>query len=596
MRQRWVITGLACLSLVGAAKAVDAPEAASGFRAKPGWEFPKRAVASANPLASHAGLRILREGGSALDAAVAVQMVLALVEPQSSGLGGGAFLLHHDGQRVQAWDGRETAPAEATEDLFIVDGKPMGLAQAVVGGRAVGVPGVVRMLEMAHRQQGRLPWAQLIAPAIDLAQKGFPVSERLHSLLAQDTALRQDPVAAAYFYQANGQAWPVGHVLKNPEMAQVLRRVAERGAAALHEGPVAEAMVRTVRSHPHNPGRLSLQDLVAYQARERTPLCFDTERPLQGAYRVCGFPPPSSGALAIGQIFGLMARATADPAAATWGPAWVHRYTEAARLAFADRAHHVADPDFVAAPHNDWTSLWSASYLQGRAQAMGLQRMPTPSHGQPGAARSAWGTMAEQTEHGTSHLSVVDGEGRSVAMTTTIESGFGARLMVNTGQGLTGGFLLNNQLTDFSFLPRDAQGRPIANRVEPGKRPRSSMSPTLVFERLPDGRTGPLVASLGSPGGTLIIHFTAQTLWALLKWDMTPQQAIDLPRLALTDPAGPLYVEAQRFTADWRADLAGRGHRVIETPLTSGLQALQRTASGWRGGADPRREGDVAGD
>jgi len=553
-----------------------------------------------------------------------VQLVLGLVEPQSSGIGGGAFLLHFNGKDVEAYDGRETAPAGADERLFLgADGKPLPFYDAVVGGRSVGVPGAVRMLEMAHQQQGRLPWAQLIAPAIDLAQKGFPVSERLHTLLAQDTALRHDPAAAAYFYQANGQPWPVGHVLKNPEMGMVLRRVAERGAAALYEGPVAEAMVRIVRSHPGNPGRLSLQDLSAYQARERTPLCFDTERPHQGAYRVCGFPPPSSGALAIGQIFGLMAWAPFDPAAALWGPAWVHRYTEAARLAFADRAHHVADPDFVTAPNNDWTSLWSESYLQARAQAMGWQRMPTPSHGQPGTSHSAWGTMAEQTEHGTSHLSVVDGEGRSVAMTTTIESGFGARLMVNTGQGLSGGFLLNNQLTDFTFAATEG-GAPVANRVQGGKRPRSSMAPTLVFGQTPAameeaaaarnrpeagpaaspigegsdpievGRR-PMVLAIGSPGGPSIINYVARTLVGVLHDGLPLQQVIDAPNLGSRN--GPTELEAGAASPALASALTARAHRISLTPMTSGLHGIARhcAPSGQEcvleSGTDPRREG-----
>lgn len=594
MLRRWVVLGLACLG--PAVWATGEPEAASAIVPKPGWTYARHAVASAHPLASQAGLQILRDGGNAMDAAVAVQMVLALVEPQSSGLGGGAFLLHHDGVRVRAWDGRETAPAAASEALFLEDGRPLPLARAVVGGRAVGVPGAVRMLEMAHRVHGRLPWASLFKPAIELASRGFEVSPRLHALLMQDTTLRQDPVAAAYFFQPDGQPWPVGHVLKNPDLAHAFQRIAQTGSVALHEGSLAQAMVDKVRQHPENPGTLSLQDLAQYQARERAPLCFDTAPRPNRAWRVCGFPPPSSGALAIGQIFGLMAQAPIDPAASIWGPAWIHRYTEAARLAFADRAQYVADPDFVPAPGGAWHSLWSETYLKQRAQAMGAQRMPTPSHGQPAATPSPWGAMPDQIERGTSHLSVVDSERHSVAMTTTIESGFGARLMVNSRQGLVGGFLLNNQLTDFSFMPRDGQGQPIANRLEPGKRPRSSMSPTLVFERRPDGQTGDLVASLGSPGGTLIIHYTAHTLWAMLHWDMTPQQAIDLPRLALTDPGGPLYVETRQFPAAWIADLRDRGHRVVQTPLTSGLQALQRIPDGWRGGADPRREGDVAGD
>lgn len=283
--------GLACLCLLRAAWAMDAPEAASGFQPKPGWRYPHRAVASAHPLASQAGLRILREGGNALDAAVAVQMVLALVEPQSSGLGGGAFLLHHDGQRLQAWDGRETAPAQATEDLFLEQGQPMPLSKALAGGRAVGVPGVVRMLEEAHRQQGRLPWARLFSPAIELAREGFPVSQRLHSLLAQDSILRLDPVAAAYFYQADGKPWGVGHRLKNPELARLLERIAQEGSVALHEGLVAQALVHKVQTHASNPGRLSLEDLAAYRPRERRPLCFDTASAQGLPLRVCGFPP-----------------------------------------------------------------------------------------------------------------------------------------------------------------------------------------------------------------------------------------------------------------------------------------------------------------
>ena len=574
------------------------PESATGFMAKPGWVTRRFAVAAANPLATQAGARLLREGGSAVDAAIAVQMVLALVEPQSSGIGGGAFLLHHDGQRLQAFDGRETAPAAADATLFLDhQGKPLPFMDAVVGGRSVGTPGVVAMLALAHRQHGRLPWAQLFEPAVMLADEGFAVSPRLHALLETETALQKDPFAAAYFFGADGQPRPVGHVLKNPELAAVLRNIAALGPEAFYDGTVARAMVNKVQQHATQPGRLSTEDLKRYQPKEREALCFAhtaQQRPL----RICGFPPPSSGAVAIGQILGLLARtphATTAPAPHTLpGPAWLHTYTEASRLAFADRAQYLADPDFVAAPAGDWQSLLATRYLDDRAQLISAARMPTAPAGQPGGASSSWAPMPEQTEYGTSHISIVDAWGNALAMTTTIEAGFGARLMVNTGQGRPGGFLLNNQLTDFSFIPNDATGKPVANRVEPGKRPRSSMSPTLVF----DATTGQLLMSAGSPGGALIIHFTAKTLLGTLHWGLSPQAAIDLPNFGTL--GGPLLLEAGRFPAATVQALQQRGHTVNETPLPSGLQAIQRGVQGgrpvWMGGADPRREGIVAGD
>ena len=569
----------------------EQPEAASGHTDKPGWAYSRQAVAAANPLATDAGLQLLRAGGSALDAAIAVQLVLGLVEPQSSGIGGGAFLLHFDGRRVQAFDGRETAPAGARTDMFLENGKPLPFDEAVLSGRAVGVPGAVRMLETAHRQHGTLPWGQLFTPAITLAEQGFQVSPRLHTLLQTDPHLRKDPLAARFFYDAKGQAWPVGHVLRNPEYAHVLRRIAAQGSRALHEGPVAQAIVART-AQPPLAGALSLDDLQTYRPREREALCLDHTARAR-TYRICGFPPPSSGQIAIGQILGLLGHTT--PQGAEWAgglpsPDFVHRYTEASRLAFADRAQFVADPDFVSAPGGDWRSLLAPDYLRLRSTLIGAQSMKVAPPGQPGGTKTSFAPMPMQPEYGTSHISVVDAHGRAVAMTTTIEAAFGARRMVTTDPARPGGFLLNNQLTDFSFAATDAQGRPIANRVEPGKRPRSSMSPMLVFDKA----SGELLMSGGSPGGALIIHYTAKLLAGTLHGGLNAQQAISLPNFGSLN--GPTLLESGRFGLVMTEALKARGHEVREMEMTSGLQAIERTATGWFGGADPRREGIVLGD
>ena len=572
--------------------APDLPESASGRTDKPGWATTRQAVAAANPLATDAGYQILQAGGSALDAAIAVQMVLGLVEPQSSGIGGGAFLMHFDGQRVQAFDGRETAPAGATSDQFLnAKGQPLAFDEAVLSGHSVGVPGAVRMLEAAHRQHGTLPWLKLFEPAIALAEQGFKVSPRLHTLLQADVHLRKDPLAARFFYTPQGRAWPVGHVLRNPEYAHVLRRIAAEGSRALHEGPVAEAIV-TRTAQPPRPGSLNLQDLQAYRPREREALCFDHSARAR-TYRLCGFPPPSSGQIAIGQILGLLEHTPGqDPELVSGLPSadWLHRYAEASRLAFADRAQYVADPDFVAAPGGDWHSLLTPNYLRARSQLIGERAMPVAPAGQPGGRQAAFAPMPEQTEYGTSHISVVDAQGRAVAMTTTIEAGFGSRRMVTTEPSRPGGFLLNNQLTDFSLVPRDAQGRFVANRVEPGKRPRSSMSPTLVF----DAGTGQLLMSAGSPGGAVIIHFTSKVLVGTLHWGLNVQQAVNLPNFA--NLGGPVLLESPLWPAATVQALQARGHEVRLTDMTSGLQAIERTPTGWFGAADPRREGVVRGD
>ncbi|MGE4242592.1 gamma-glutamyltransferase family protein [Ramlibacter sp.] len=588
-----LLAALACATLLAACATAPPPptqpESASGWTPRPGWATTKFAVAAANPLATEAGYRILRAGGSAVDAAIAVQMVLTLVEPQSSGIGGGAFLMHFDGRQVEAYDGRETAPAAATEQLFMRDGKPMGFDEAKVGGRAVGVPGAVRMLELAHRDHGKLPWPALFEPAIRLAKDGFPLGARLRTLLAAEQHLRKDGDAAAYFLQPDGTPRAVGSTLRNPELASVLRRIAREGSAALHEGELAQAIVDKVRQHPTNPGALTLADLAGYRPMKRAPLCHDW-RARGKDWRVCGFPPPGSGAIAIGQILGMLAHTPAATLPLQQGlPSadWLHLYTDAARLAYADRGQYVADPDFVPAPAGDWASLLAPAYLAERAKQI-QPRGPSLKQAQPGtpgaaSASSSFAPMPEQIEHGTSHISVVDAEGKAVAMTTTIEDAFGSRQFVR-------GFLLNNQLTDFSFAPADAQGRPIANRVQAGKRPRSSMSPTLVFDKA----SGQLVFTGGSPGGAQIIHYTAKALYGVFAWGLDAQRAIDLPNFGSNN--GPTSLEAGKFPPATVQALRSRGAEVREQDMTSGLQGIQRTQRGWFGGADPRREGIVMGD
>ena len=566
------------------------PEGGSGWAAKPGWRAQRFMVAAANPLATEAGYDILRAGGSALDAAIAVQMVLALVEPQSSGIGGGALLMHWDGRQLQAWDGRETAPAAADPNLFRgPDGRPLPFAQAVFGGRAVATPGAVKMLEAAHREQGRLPWARLFEPAIALAERGFELSPRLHTQLSSDPLLRRDGLARGYFYGPGAAPLPVGHLLRNPALAAVLRAIAAQGSDALHRGPIAADLVARVRGHSV-PGRMSSADLANYTPKLRQALCTDWLE----VYRVCGFPPPSSGHLAVMQILGMLERQGTPPAQALQAGVpsadWLHLYAEASRLAYADRAQYVADPDFVAAPAGRWTSLLDDAYLRQRAALIGARSMKSAAPGRPAGTDTAFAPMPEQPEHGTSHISVVDAQGGAVAMTTTIEAAFGARVMADGGTGLAGGYLLNNQMTDFSFVAADMQGRPVANRIEPGKRPRSSMSPTLVFDK----RDGRLLMTLGSPGGPAIIHFTAKALIGTLQWGLDAQQAIDLPNFGSF--GGPMVFEKGLFPAATIAALRARGHVVDEAELTSGLQAIQRTPTGWFGGADPRREGAVRGD
>ncbi|MDR7332186.1 gamma-glutamyltransferase family protein [Roseateles asaccharophilus] len=570
------------------AKALDQPEAATTRTANaPGLAAPAQrfAVTAANPLAAQAGLEMLRSGGSAMDAAIAVQLVLSLVEPQSSGIAGGAFLLHWDGREVQALDGRETAPAAATPQLFLkADGKPMAMRDAVLSGLSTGTPGVLAMLAEGHRRHGQLPWARLFEPAIRLAEQGFAISPRLFELASNEPALRDDPQAGPYFFDASGAPKAVGTVLRNPAYATVLRAVAKQGAKGFYEGPTAEDIVRRVKGHAR-PGLLAASDLAGYQPIVRPPLCNDWR-----AWRICGFGAPTSGHLTLMQILGLLDTQPAAVAAKGLTADWMHAYAESAKLAFADRAQFIGDPAFVTAPGGDWQNLLAPDYLKRRGAQIGERAMDRAVAGDPGAVRQAWAAQAEQLEVGTSQISVVDARGRAVSMTTSVESAFGNRVMSDGGTGLAGGFMLNNQLTDFSLNPTGADGKPVANRVEAGKRPRSSMAPTLVFDR--DGK---LVMVAGSPGGPVIIHYVAKVITGTLAWGLPVQQAVDLPNFGHFN-SGALIIERGALTAEQLAALHGRGQQVNETDLTSGLQVLMKVKGGWVGGADPRREGVVLGE
>ncbi|BCA92057.1 gamma-glutamyltransferase [Vreelandella aquamarina] len=565
------------------------PEVGSGFEEKPGWAADSFAVAAANPLATDAGYQVLKAGGNAIDAAVAVQMVLTLVEPQSSGIGGGAFLMHFDGADVQAYDGRETAPAAVTGELFMEDGEPLPFMEAVASGLSVGVPGTLRMLEQAHAEHGQLAWQELFTPAITLAEEGFAVSQRLHTSLANDEYLRENDLAQAFYYSADGEPLEVGTTLKNPALAAILRRIAEEGSTAFYEGEVAEDLVEQVQSHPVRPGKISLDDISGYQSLEREPLCTPWQQ-----WEVCGFPPPSSGHLTIMQILGMLDQQPLLEAPLENGvtsSGWLHQFLEASRLAFADRGRYIADPDFVEAPGGDWSLMLAPDYLGKRSELIGEESMGESAEpGNPGELTVSFASQPEQPEYGTSHISIVDADGNAIAMTTTIEQAFGSRILADGGTDLPGGYLLNNELTDFSFAP-EVDGQPVANRVEPGKRPRSSMSPTLVF----DQETGALVASLGSPGGAAIIHYTARTLAAMRDWGLNAQEALSLPH-AIT-LGGDVYLEEGRFPEEIIESLRERGHSVSERELTSGLQAIRRLEDGTLfGGADPRREGVVMGE
>jgi len=533
-------------------------------------------VVAANPLAVEAGAKILRKGGSAADAMVAVQAVLGLVEPQSSGLGGGAFLVWYDGAsgEVTTLDGRETAPLAATPQLFQdADGRPLSFYDAVVGGRSVGVPGTPALLKAAHERWGRADWAGLFTDAIRLAQEGFAVSPRLAKLVARDAGrLGRFAPTRAYFLPG-GVPLKAGETLRNPAYADSLRLLAQNGPAPFYTGEIARDIVDTVRAAPGNPGLLAPIDLAIYQVRERPPVC----APYRG-YRVCGMGPPSSGGLTVGQIMGLLAPYDL----AKLGPDSVEAWRligDASRLAFADRGRYMADSDFVPVPVR---GLIDPAYLARRAELLRrASALPEVAPGKPDfdhALNRADGDTIEFPS--TSHISIVDRYGNALSMTTTIENGFGSRLMVR-------GFLLNNELTDFSFRSQ-RDGVPVANRVEPGKRPRSSMAPTIVLEH------GRPVLVLGSPGGSRIIGYVAKTIIAWTDWGMDVQRAVGLPHLV--NRFGPYDIEAGKVGKSLAAGLAEIGFEVGDRALNSGLHAISLGAEGLRGGADPRREGVAVGE
>ena len=568
----------------------EQPELPTGYIPKPGWATEHFAVATANPIATDAGYQILKAGGSAVDAAIAVQLVLTLTEPQSSGIGGGAFLLAWDGTEIHAYNGREIAPSGASEILFLDDnGDPLPYADAVRSGLSVGVPGTLALLKTAHDHHGVLPWADLFKPAITLSEQGFRMGARLHLLLDSDQTLRNDPVASSYFYKADGSPVPVGEMVFNPALAQILRDVAEFGIETFYTGMVAQDIVDRVQSH-HRPGTIKTDDIASYLDLDlKTDVMCNAWR----NFNICGFPTPSSGHLAIMQILGIMNHLESpgtELADSIPTADWLHQFLEASKLSFADRNQYIADPRFVEAPDNDWNSLLDQEYLRQRASLISNTAMPEAEPGNPGSVTSMYGSQVYQPESGTSHISIVDRDGNAVSMTTTIESGFGSRIMSNGGTDLTGGFLLNNELTDFSLSPVDESGNLIANRVEPGKRPRSSMSPTLIF----DLETGDFLATVGSPGGAAIIHYTAKAIYGMYGWGLNAQEAIDLPNFVNYN--GPSVLEEGNFPDHIIRHLESRGHEISLRALTSGLQAIQVTEQGLYGGADPRREGNVMGD
>ncbi|MBF9197921.1 gamma-glutamyltransferase [Microvirga terrestris] len=549
------------------------PEAPTGRTSKPVGTATKDMVAAANPLAAQAGREILAAGGSAVDAAIAVQLVLNLVEPQSSGIGGGAFMVFWDGRTMAALDGRETAPAAAKPERFLgPDGKPMKFYDAVVGGRSVGVPGTPRLLELAHKNWGKLSWQQVIEPAARLAEEGFAISPRLNGLLTQEKYLQNDPVARAYFYEPDGKPKAVGTVLKNPAFAKTLRTVAEKGVDAFYSGEIAQDIVATVTGHPTNPGDMTLDDLKGYKVQEREALCGSYR-----TYRICGMGPPSSGQVAVQQMMGVLE--TQDMAAVKPGPDAAHWLAEAGRLAYADRALFLADPAFVNVPVK---GLTDPGYIKSRAALVDPNKsMGKAKPGDPPFQKTfLWGP-SDGIEYGTSHISIVDRNGNAVSMTTTIEDGFGSRLMTKSG------FLLNNELTDFSFATTE-DGKPIANRVEAGKRPRSSMAPTMVL----DG-SGKLYAVVGSPGGSLIPNYVAKTLVGILDWKLDPQVAADLPNMGSRN--GPTELEAGTEAEGWKTGLEAKGHEVKLIDQNSGIHAIVVTPAGLVGGADSRREGVAIG-
>jgi gamma-glutamyltranspeptidase/glutathione hydrolase len=578
MSHRLLLALPLCLALPAQADTPAQPEDTIAVAAQAAVTTERFMVAAAHPEASRVGHEVLEAGGNAVDAMVAVQLMLNLVEPQSSGIGGGSFLLYWDAadQRLHAVDGRETAPAAAGPDLFIdpATGEFMGFWEAVIGGRSVGVPGTLKLLEEVHGRFGSRPWAALVEPTIALAESGFAVSPRLAGAIAgaAEQGLDRFEDTRSYFFDDAGAPLAENTALANPDFAQALRAIAQEGSTPFYSGAIGEAIVAAVNGAEGNPGGMTMADLQAYEVVFRDPVCA-TYR----AVEVCGMGPPSSGGLTVGQILGLLDHV--DMASYGPTPAGVHLFLEAAKLAYADRALYMADADFVSVPTR---GLLDPTYLMLRAQAISRNNAMAPAEaGNPpwrDASRRA--PQLQDSSNGTSHVSIVDADGNIVSLTSSIETGFGSRLMAS-------GFLLNNELTDFSFVP-EIDGLPVANRVEPGKRPRSSMAPTIVLDA-----GGEPVLVVGSPGGSRIINYVAKTIVAVIDWGMPVDAALSLGHFVNRN--GDTDLEEGTVAAGMAGALEALGHTVSVRDLNSGLHVIERVPGGWRGAADPRREGLVLG-
>lgn len=556
-----------------AAKENHAPEQGTGLTAQKLVEAKEFMAASANPWATQAGYEVLKRGGSAADALVAMQTTLSLTEPQSSGLGGGAFLVYWDNQakKLTTFDARETAPKAATPALFLDEqGKPLEFMTAVVGGRSVGVPGIPKLMEDIHKRYGKLAWGSLFDLPVKLAENGFEVSPRMAKSIEQNAEyLARYPQTAAYFLP-NGKPLAAGTVLKNPEFAQTVRLLAKEGSAPFYHGQPAQEMVKTITGAADNPGQITLADFKNYRVIERTPVCAPYRE-----FEICGMGAPSSGGIALWQIFGILQQQNLKAMGAENIHSW-RWLGEASRVAFADRERYVADPDFVNVPLK---ALLNQDYLKQRADAVrASEKAAEKVEAGQFNAKYAQGRAPELPS--TSHISIVDKYGNVASMTTSIENAFGSTLMAN-------GYLLNNELTDFAFNPA-ANGQTVANSVAGGKRPRSSMAPTIVM------KNGEPYMAVGSPGGSRIIGYVAKTLVAHIDWGMDIQTAISLPNML---NRGSAYeIEQDTAAAGKAAVLEQLGYKVQVRDLNSGVQGIVIGKNGLQGGADPRREGKVMGD
>lgn len=581
--QAGLIAAFASLLVINMpAQAEIAPEIATGMQQIKTSESERWMAVTANNYATQAAADILANGGSAVDAAIAAQLVLGLVEPQSSGIGGGGFLVHWDAEnsKLSSFNGRESAPADVDEDHFLNNGKNMGFFDAVVGGHAVGTPGLLHMLHNAHQLHGQLKWEQLFQPAITLAEQGFVISPRLHQLLRhmqQTPNGIKDPNMAAYFLTSGGQIKAAGSTLKNPDYANTLKTVAQSGIAAFYQGPIAEAIAEAVQNNAIRPGSLSVSDLKKYNSQVNDAVCSIIEQ-----YKVCGAALPASGPTTVIQILHMLSKTAGFYGLAADSTAFYHRFAEASKLAFSDRDKYLADPDYIDVP---LAELLSEQYLNQRATQIPLmQASAAPAEAGIVSAKYSFAAAQSAEIPSTTHLSIVDDNGNIVSMTSSIEMAFGSQIMVQ-------GFLLNNQLTDFSFAYEDTQHNKVANRIQAGKRPRSSMAPMIVFNK----HTEKPVFVVGSPGGSRIIDYVAKTIaqHTLLQQDLAT--AIDSPHVVNLN--GTTEIEKGALNSSTLAQqLQKLGHKITSKDQTSGLHAINMERGRYIGVADKRREGSAIGD